>query len=78
MRGVHVRDVVRSSPADTGGVRRGDIILSADGRPVRTIWALVLAVRRHAVGDEISVLVRRDGNLVELKMSLGSRPDGST
>ena len=78
MRGVHVRDVVRASPADKGGVRRGDVILSADGRPVRTIWALVLAVRRHAIGDEISVLVRRDGNLVELKMNLGSRPDGST
>ena len=78
MRGVRVRDVVRASPADKGGVRRGDVILSADGRPVRTIWALVLAVRRHAIGDEISVLVRRDGNLVELKMDLGSRPDGST
>ena len=78
MRGVHVHDVVHASPADKGGVQRGDVILSADGRPVRTIWALVLAVRRHAIGDEINVLVRRDGNLVELTMNLGRRPDGST
>ena len=78
MRGVHVRDVVGASPADKGGLRRGDVILSADGRPVRTIWALVLAVRRHAIGDEINVLVRRNGNLMTLHMVLGSRPDGST
>jgi len=75
---VHVRDVVGASPADKGGLRRGDVILSADGRPVRTIWALVLAVRRHAIGDEINVLVRRNGNLMTLHMVLGSRPDGST
>jgi putative serine protease PepD len=78
MRGVHVHDVVRASPADKGGVRRGDVILAADGRPVRTVWALVLAIRRHAVGDEINVLVRRDGSLVTLPMVLANRPDGST
>lgn len=61
MTGVRVRHVHPDSPAATAGVLPGDLILAVDDRAVHSRWALVLAVRRHAIGEQVRVEVLRDG-----------------
>ena len=35
---------------------------------------LIPAIRSRAVGDELTVLVLRDGKLVDLRLVMGTRP----
>ncbi len=41
------------------GVRAGDVLLAVDGQEVRSIPDIQAAIRRHAVGDELHLMVRR-------------------
>ncbi len=64
--GVHVSAVMRDSPAAQAGVKRGDIIVAAGGRPVNGVAALQEAVERTPIGDELKLTVRRDGRTLEI------------
>ena len=77
-RAVRVHDVVDGSPAATAGVRSGDLIVAVDGRAVRSMWSLVLAVRRHQIGETATIDVLRDGTLIELSAVLAHHPGAGT
>ncbi len=64
--GVHVSAVQRDSPAAQAGLRRGDLIIAAGGRPVNGVAALQEAVERTPIGDELKLTVRRDGETLEI------------
>ncbi len=72
--GVRVHHVHEDSPAAVAGVREGDMIVAVDQRAVRSRWALVLAVRRHAIGDRIVVEVVRDGAPLTFDVALTAGP----
>jgi putative serine protease PepD len=69
-----VASVVRGGPAADAGVRRGDVIVSIDGRPVRSSADVVREVQRHRVGDRVAVVVRRGERRLELRVRLDARP----
>src|SRR4051812_17666803 len=50
-------------------VRPGDVIVGADGKPVRTRTDLAAALAKHKPGDVVQLLIRRGG-----RESTGSRP----
>ena len=75
---VRVHDVVDGSPAASSGVRAGDLILAVDGRAVRSMWSLVLAVRRHQIGETVTIDVLRDGTPLELSAVLAHHPGAGT
>jgi len=50
----------RPAPAIAAGVRRGDVVVSADGRPVRSGDDLTAALRGNA-NRPVTLTVRRDG-----------------
>ena len=77
-RAVRVHDVVDGSPAATAGVRSGDLIVAVDGRAVRSMWSLVLAVRRHQIGETATIDVLRDGTPMELSAVLAHHPGAGT
>jgi len=54
-------------PADKAGIRKGDIILSIDARPVTEPNELVVAIRAKAPGDTITLRVR-SGSAPERKV----------
>jgi len=60
-----------ASPADLGGVRDNDIVVSLDGRDVDSSAAFVTAVRSHKPGSTISLTVSRSGKIVHLRIRLG-------
>lgn len=56
----------RVSPAAAAGLRPGDEVVAVDGRPVRSIDALV-GYTRQRVGQPLTLTVRRDGGELTLR-----------
>jgi putative serine protease PepD len=52
------RAVTPDGPADVAGIRRGDVILAIDGRPVTASDELIVAIRAHQPGDTVVLRVR--------------------
>lgn len=62
---VEVSDVLAGSAAD-GLLRKGDVIVSVDGTPATSPAAVRDAVRKHQPGEQVAIVVRRDGGEIEL------------
>ena len=67
--------VVPGSPADTAGLRQGDIIVKVNAQPIDGDHPLDATLSEFAPGDTISVEVLRDGQPQTLSLTLGTRPD---
>ena len=86
--GAYITDVVPGGPADQaglrGGTRRtnitglyagGDLIIAADGHPVKEFSDLLsYMILNKAPGDVITFTILRDGEQLEVPVTLGSRP----
>jgi serine protease Do len=59
--GVLISDVKPGGPAEAAGVKIGDIILSADGRPIDTLPAFTAALYLHPVDQVLKLEVLHDG-----------------
>jgi len=70
-KGALVADVVPGSPADKGGIKRGDIIVSYDSKAVAGSHDLPPMVAATPVGQEVTVIVLRDGKEHRLPMTVG-------
>jgi membrane-associated protease RseP (regulator of RpoE activity) len=69
--GVRLGGVRTNQPADIAGLRRGDIVVSFNGDPVRTKAGLESYIDRAAPGSVVSVGVVRDGQRVEVPVRMG-------
>jgi thiol-disulfide isomerase/thioredoxin len=72
--GVRIENVVRGSPAERGGVRAGDRIVSIDGARVTTPGHVSRSVATHKVGDTVTLGIERTGNAIRTSVVLGARP----
>ncbi len=72
--GAIVGDVKAGSPADQGGLKRGDVIVGYNGTPVEDPRALQRMVTRTPVGTQAAMTVIRDGRQVELAVTVGEQP----
>jgi len=62
------------SPADQAGLREGDVILAVDGEPVGEDYPdLAARVLEHEPWDEVELRVRREGEELELEVTLGGQ-----
>ncbi|MDA0782082.1 MAG: DegQ family serine endoprotease [Rickettsiales bacterium] len=59
--GALVVDVQEKSPADKGGLKAGDVIISFDGKNVETMRRLPRIVAETPVGKKVPVVVWRNG-----------------
>lgn len=73
--GALVADVIAGSPADKAGIKVQDIITIFDGKTVKNPQELLAAVMSHTAGDNVKLTVTRDGQNVELTVTLGSLKD---
>ena len=62
------------SPARIAGVQPGDIIISADGKPVDKVSTLQRIVRAHKPGDMLDVTVMRYGQEKTFHIKLAEAP----
>jgi putative serine protease PepD len=73
--GALVQFVEPGSPADLAGLRRGDIIIVADGRDITGAEDLVAVVRSSNVGDTLEITLIRADTERDLTVTLGSDAD---
>ena len=68
--GLEVLEVTPDSAADLAGIRVGDFILSANGRGVTTSQELLRVRRQLYVGDQVTMELWRDGQRMEVTLTL--------
>lgn len=66
--------VLPNSPAQKAGLRVGDIITKVNGQALDTKHPLTILVRGKAVGDTVTLTVRRGEETVEIKLVLEELP----
>lgn len=70
-RGALVASVTEGSPAQTGQIKSGDIILSFKGKPVSEMKNLPRIVAGTEIGKQVKVEVWRDRKLVVTELAVG-------
>ncbi|MDP8955070.1 MAG: S1C family serine protease [Actinomycetota bacterium] len=72
--GAVVVDVVDDGPAASAGLRAADVIVAVAEREVRSMSALVIALRERRPGDRVDLAVLRAGKRETVSVELGIRP----
>ena len=63
---LRVVEVVSGGPADRAGLRAGDLLISAGGRPVQKAQDLQRLMFGEAIGQPLAITVMRNGALVDV------------
>ncbi|CAN5220515.1 Do family serine endopeptidase [soil metagenome] len=77
VKGALVNSVTADGPAERGGIRAEDVIVSVNGAATETGNALTRAVAAAAVGDELRVELYRDGRKQTVTVRATKRPENA-
>ena len=69
--GVLVNSIANKTPAESGGMLRGDIIIQFDGQTISNLKYFQKLVADTAIGKEVPVKIFRDGHEKTLKIKIG-------
>jgi S1-C subfamily serine protease len=72
--GAYVVETIPGTKAEEAGLAGGDVIVSLNGTPIRSMDDLLLQVRRQDIGDTVTLEVWRDGEIIEVEMEVGVKP----
>jgi S1-C subfamily serine protease len=73
--GAMVMNVDKSGPSSAAGIRQGDVIVEWNGQKISGVRSLLQALGPDSVGSAVEVTVRRAGEPVRLKLTIGERPE---
>ncbi len=73
--GALVTRVLPGTPAEKAGIRRGDVLLIFDGKPVRSVKELQLLVASAPLGESLPVEVQREATRLTLEVLLVARDE---
>lgn len=68
--GVTVESVVDDSPAQKAGIKKGDLILKADGNIVKSVSEINRIRDTHKKGDTIVLTIYREGEIMDISVTL--------
>jgi len=68
--GALVADVVKGSPADRGGLKRGDVIVRYDGKQIGDYHELPRLVATTPIGKTVLIAVVRDRKIMEMPVEV--------
>ena len=69
--GALVSDVMEQSPAEKAGIKRGDVIVSFNGKKIKDMDMLPRLVGSTEIGKKIKVGIIRDGKQIETEVAIG-------
>ena len=76
--GALVSDVAEQSPADQAGIKRGDVIVSYNGKVIKDMDQLPRLVGTTEIGRKVKVGLLRDGKPREVEVVIGELKEEST
>ena len=71
--GASVQQVVEGGPAEKAGLQENDIITAVNGTEISSSGELVEIVGNCAPGDELTLSVYRQGETLELTLTVGEQ-----
>src|SRR5437773_1820602 len=78
VRGVGITEVIKSSPAEKAGLKKGDVILRFDDETVTSVRKLNRLVSETAPDHTVKLGISRSGSDQEVTVTLAKRDDLST
>lgn len=69
--GLAVHSIVAGGPADVAGIKEGDILTLCNGKELRTNDDLTAIVQGSSVGDVLNITLYRNGNKVDVDLTIG-------
>lgn len=73
--GALVGDIIPGGPADAAGIRRGDIVVALQGKPISSADDFRNAVAATPVGSQVQTTVWREGRNQDLTVKMGSQEE---
>ncbi|SMO55450.1 Do family serine endopeptidase [Fodinibius sediminis] len=73
--GVIIGSVEKDGPAGEAGLRKGDVIQTLNGEPVKSWDSFRTAIGTSSPGTEIDLTINRDGEMQEVTVTLGEQPE---
>ena len=67
-------EVEGGTPAEEAGIRPGDVIVEFEGDEIRSVEDFLTALRARKPGDEVTIVVLRDGDRRSVEATLSERP----
>jgi serine protease Do len=71
-KGVLIRQVMAGQPADQGGIKANDVVISVDGAPVETPRDLQRIISSTPVGTSVKLSLMREGKETEVAVTVGA------
>jgi putative serine protease PepD len=71
--GAEINKVNEDTPAEEGGLEKGDVVIAVDGDRVTDGIALIVAIRSHQPGETVEFTYLRDGDEQTTEITLGSQ-----
>lgn len=69
--GAEIDSVMPDTPAERGGLEKGDVITEIEGQRVVDGIALIVAIRTHQPGETVEFTVEREGEERTIEVTLG-------
>jgi putative serine protease PepD len=76
--GARVSCVVKGSPADSAGLKVGDVITKFHGSTITTADTLTTVVTSATPGEKVALSIRRGGSTKQLSLTLGTQPSSTS
>lgn len=73
--GALVSDVTEDGPAEKAGIKRGDVIVSFNGKAIKEVDTLPKLVGATEIGKKAKVGIIRDGKSLEVEVAIGELKD---
>ncbi|WP_052573549.1 trypsin-like peptidase domain-containing protein [Haloferula sp. BvORR071] len=68
--GVQVLALSPGGPAETAGIKAGDLVENYDGDKIHSIEQLITSVQRTRIGRKVSLIVNREGQQMKLEATI--------
>jgi S1-C subfamily serine protease len=72
--GAFMLQIAPGGPASRAGMRANDVVVGFAGETIKSMDALVIAIRNHKVGENVAIHIVRGGQQLTLHATLAEKP----
>jgi len=72
--GAFILQIASGGPAQRAGMKANDVVVSIAAETIKSMDALVIAIRNHKVGESVAIRVVRGGHQLTLHATLAEKP----